>query len=56
MATATVATAVVNGELAILCLMGGAPIGALTFDIDDSGLLCNLRFQVNPDKLGGLTN
>ncbi|MEU8001894.1 RNA polymerase sigma factor SigJ [Catellatospora sp. NPDC049111] len=56
MATATVATATVNGELSILCLMGGAPIGALTFDIDDSGLLCNLRFQVNPDKLGGLTN
>lgn len=53
MATATVATAVVNGELGILCLMGGAPIGALTFDLED-GLLRNLRFQVNPDKLSGL--
>ncbi|WP_412077483.1 NAD-dependent epimerase/dehydratase family protein [Streptomyces xanthophaeus] len=53
MATATDAPAVVNGELGILCLMGGAPIGALTFDLED-GLLRNLRFQVNPDKLRGL--
>ncbi|MEU2393732.1 RNA polymerase sigma-70 factor [Streptomyces sp. NPDC007369] len=53
MATATVATAVVNGELGILCLMGGAPIGALTFDLED-GRLRNLRFQFNPDKLSGL--
>ncbi|MEU8777047.1 RNA polymerase sigma-70 factor [Streptomyces sp. NPDC048606] len=54
MATATVETAFVNGELSVLCLMGGAPIGALTFDVDESGLLVNLRFQVNPDKLRGL--
>ncbi|MFB6820244.1 RNA polymerase sigma factor SigJ [Streptomyces virginiae] len=55
MADATVTTAVVNGELSLLCLMGGAPIGALTFDVDEEGLLRNLRFQVNPDKLRGLT-
>ncbi|SBT63679.1 RNA polymerase sigma-70 factor, ECF subfamily [Micromonospora sediminicola] len=56
MASAAVVTAVVNGELGILCLMGGRPLGVLTFDIEDGGLLRHLRFQVNPDKLGGLTN
>ncbi|MEV7616517.1 RNA polymerase sigma factor SigJ [Streptomyces sp. NPDC089799] len=56
MAAATVTTAVVNGELSLLCLMGGVPVGALTFDIEEGGLLLrNLRFQVNPDKLRGLT-
>ncbi|MEW2415552.1 RNA polymerase sigma-70 factor [Streptomyces sp. NPDC046866] len=49
----TAETAVVNGELGVLYLQGGEPVGALTFDIED-GLLRNLRFQVNPDKLGGL--
>ncbi|MEU3777321.1 RNA polymerase sigma-70 factor [Streptomyces sp. NPDC032472] len=49
----TAEPAVINGELGVLYLRGGAPMGALTFDIED-GLLRNLRFQINPDKLGGL--
>ncbi|MGW6917799.1 RNA polymerase sigma-70 factor [Kitasatospora sp. NPDC054939] len=53
MAGATIETAVVNGELGMLCRLGGVPVGALTFDLAD-GLLLNLRFQVNPDKLRGL--
>ncbi|MFD9304599.1 RNA polymerase sigma-70 factor [Streptomyces sp. NPDC060048] len=52
-AGATVTKAVLNGELGALVLMGGAPVGALTFDLE-GGLLRNLRFQVNPDKLSGL--
>ncbi|MFI7212944.1 RNA polymerase sigma-70 factor [Micromonospora maritima] len=56
MASAAVVPAVVNGELGILCLMDGRPVGVLTFDIEASGLLRHLRFQVNPDKLSGLTN
>lgn len=49
----TAEPAVINGELGVLYLRGGAPMGALTFDIED-GLLRSLRFQINPDKLGGL--
>ncbi|MFZ3471735.1 RNA polymerase sigma-70 factor [Streptomyces sp. 4.24] len=52
-AGAAVTTAVVNGELGVLCRLADAPVGALTFDLED-GLLRNLRFQVNPDKLTGL--
>ncbi|MEU8620634.1 RNA polymerase sigma-70 factor [Streptomyces sp. NPDC048623] len=46
--------AVINGELGVLATLGGHTIGALTFDIADDRLH-HLRFQVNPDKLGGLT-
>ncbi|MGW4895802.1 RNA polymerase sigma-70 factor [Kitasatospora sp. NPDC004240] len=53
MTGATVTTAEVNGELGMLCLLDGAVIGALTYDLEE-GRLRNLRFQVNPDKLGGL--
>ncbi|WP_331766518.1 RNA polymerase sigma-70 factor [Embleya sp. NBC_00896] len=46
-------TAHLNGELGVLCVVGDVPVGTLTFDLSD-GLLCNLRFQVNPDKLAGV--
>ncbi|CAL9345109.1 RNA polymerase sigma-70 factor [Streptomyces sp. enrichment culture] len=42
-----------NGELGILGTLGGVPVGAVTFDLSD-GLIRNLRFQVNPDKLTAL--
>lgn len=45
--------AMVNGELAVLGVMAGYPIGVVTFDLLD-GRLQGLRFQVNPDKLAGL--
>ncbi|MFC9392025.1 RNA polymerase sigma-70 factor [Streptomyces sp. NPDC057027] len=44
---------VVNGEQGVLFTMGGHPVGALTYDLND-GHIQNLRFQVNPDKLSGL--
>ncbi|WP_280267862.1 RNA polymerase sigma-70 factor [Nocardia wallacei] len=47
--------ATINGELGLLVLVGDHPIGALTYDIVD-GRVRNIRFQVNPDKLGGLHN
>ncbi|MEU1229175.1 RNA polymerase sigma-70 factor [Streptomyces sp. NPDC005828] len=46
-------SAVVNGEQSVLFAMGGHPVGALTYDLND-GRIQNLRFQVNPDKLSGL--
>ncbi|MFF7438611.1 RNA polymerase sigma-70 factor [Streptomyces sp. NPDC008122] len=46
-------SAVVNGEQGVLFAMGGHPVGALTYDLND-GRIQNLRFQVNPDKLSGL--
>ncbi|MEV5649908.1 RNA polymerase sigma factor SigJ [Nocardia sp. NPDC052254] len=45
--------AVLNGELGMVGEIGGFPVGALTFDLLD-GRVLNIRFQVNPDKLGGL--
>lgn len=45
--------AVINGELGILILAGDTPVGAITYDLED-GLMRNLRFQINPDKLAGL--
>ncbi|HEX2312554.1 MAG TPA: RNA polymerase sigma-70 factor [Thermomonospora sp.] len=45
--------ATINGELGVLMTVGGQPVGAVTFDMAD-GLVRDLRFQVNPDKLGGL--
>jgi RNA polymerase sigma-70 factor (ECF subfamily) len=47
-------TAVINGEDGILFALGDFTIGALTFDLTD-GLLHHLRFQLNPEKLTGLT-
>ncbi|MGW6707557.1 RNA polymerase sigma-70 factor [Streptomyces sp. NPDC054956] len=52
-AAATLTTAVFNGELGLLYLLEGVPMGVLTFDLED-GRLRNLRFQVNPDKLRNL--
>ncbi|KND40534.1 RNA polymerase sigma-70 factor [Streptomyces stelliscabiei] len=45
---------VINGELGVLATLDGTTVGALTFDLVD-GRIQNLWFQVNPDKLGGLT-
>ncbi|MEU9941237.1 RNA polymerase sigma factor SigJ [Streptomyces lavendulae] len=47
------APAVINGELGIRILAGDIPVGAITYDLED-GLMRNLRFHVNPDKLSGL--
>ncbi|CCK27966.1 ECF subfamily RNA polymerase sigma-24 subunit [Streptomyces davaonensis JCM 4913] len=54
LAAMTMESAVVNGELGILAKLDGQIIGALTYDITD-GRMHTLRFQVNPDKLSGLT-
>ncbi|WP_037601799.1 RNA polymerase sigma-70 factor [Streptacidiphilus rugosus] len=50
----TLEPATINGEQSVLFAMGGHPVGALTYDLAD-GRLLNLRFQVNPDKLRGLS-
>ncbi|MGW4066396.1 RNA polymerase sigma-70 factor [Nocardia grenadensis] len=47
------ATVPVNGETGILGTIDGHPIGVLTFEIA-GGCIHGLRFQVNPDKLGGV--
>jgi RNA polymerase sigma-70 factor (ECF subfamily) len=44
----------INGRPGVLFTLDGHPVGALTFEIAD-GLISELRFQVNPDKLSGLT-
>ncbi|MEV5973994.1 RNA polymerase sigma-70 factor [Streptomyces sp. NPDC051921] len=54
LAALTMESAVINGELGILARLDGHTIGALSFDIGE-GRIHNLRFQVNPDKLGGLS-
>lgn len=46
-------SATVNGEASIVGVVGGYRIGALTYDIHD-GRIENIRFQVNPEKLGGI--
>ncbi|MFC8528660.1 RNA polymerase sigma factor SigJ [Nocardia sp. NPDC057227] len=46
-------TAVVNGELSVIGRLGPFPVGVLTYDLRD-GLIVNLRFQVNPEKLRGV--
>ncbi|MCX5380625.1 RNA polymerase sigma-70 factor [Streptomyces sp. NBC_00091] len=53
MAGIAVTAAVINGELGVLALVDGEPIGSLTYDLED-GLMRNIRIQVNPDKLAGL--
>jgi len=50
----TMTPAVVNGELSVLLTVGGTPIGALTFDLAGDRFQ-NLRLQLNPDKLRGLS-
>ncbi|PSK95994.1 RNA polymerase sigma-70 factor (ECF subfamily) [Murinocardiopsis flavida] len=55
LADLTMEPAVINGELGVLAVVGGRVVGALSFDLVD-GRIQNLRFQVNPDKLGGLTH
>ncbi|MFI1213673.1 hypothetical protein ACH4UV_39645 [Streptomyces sp. NPDC020802] len=50
----TMESAVINGELGVLATLGGHTVGALSFDLVD-GRIQALRFQVNPDKLRGLT-
>ncbi|MFC9795496.1 RNA polymerase sigma-70 factor [Streptomyces sp. NPDC057695] len=54
LAALTMEPVVLNGELGILAALDGHTVGALTFDLVDDRIQ-NLRFQVNPDKLGGLT-
>lgn len=54
LAALTMEPAVINGELGILATLGGHTVGALSFDLTD-GRIQNLHFQVNPDKLSGLT-
>lgn len=54
LAALTMEPAVINGELGVLAAIGGNTVGALSFDLVD-GRIQNLRFQVNPDKLSGLT-
>jgi RNA polymerase sigma-70 factor (ECF subfamily) len=43
----------INGAPGVLFTAMGQPVGALTMETAD-GLIQELRFQVNPDKLGGL--
>ncbi|MGW4094254.1 RNA polymerase sigma-70 factor [Nocardia sp. NPDC004750] len=47
-------SACINGELGALLFIGGSPVAAFTYDIVD-GRIQNLRFQVNPYKLKGLS-
>ncbi|MER6134089.1 RNA polymerase sigma-70 factor [Streptomyces sp. NPDC001815] len=55
LAALTMESAVINGELGVLATLGGHTVGALSFDLVD-GRIQALRFQVNPDKLRGLTS
>jgi RNA polymerase sigma-70 factor (TIGR02957 family) len=50
---ATLEAAVVNGEPALLVVLGGERIGSLHLDVED-GRVGALRFQLNPEKLRGL--
>jgi RNA polymerase sigma-70 factor (ECF subfamily) len=52
-AGATMEPAMVNGELGVLILLGGHRVGVLTFGLSD-GLMREVRFQFNPDKLHGV--
>ncbi|MGK8490539.1 RNA polymerase sigma-70 factor [Nocardia asiatica] len=45
----------INGELGALALIDGNPVAAFTYDIEE-GRIRNLRFQVNPYKLKGLSS
>ncbi|WP_405535839.1 RNA polymerase sigma-70 factor [Streptomyces sp. NBC_00075] len=54
LAALTMEPAVINGELGVIATLDGHTVGALSFDLVD-GRIQNLRFQVNPEKLSGLT-
>ncbi|CAM5264667.1 RNA polymerase sigma-70 factor OS=Streptomyces alboniger OX=132473 GN=CP975_01945 PE=3 SV=1 [Streptomyces alboniger] len=54
LAALTMEPALINGELGILATLDGHTVGALSFDLVD-GRIQNLCFQVNPEKLSGLT-
>ncbi|MFD5316660.1 RNA polymerase sigma-70 factor [Streptomyces sp. NPDC127098] len=54
LAALTMESAVINGELGILATLDGHTVGALSLDLVGERIQ-NLRFQVNPDKLSGLT-
>ncbi|MFD3927400.1 RNA polymerase sigma-70 factor [Streptomyces sp. NPDC058614] len=54
LAALTMEPAVINGELGILATLDGHTVGAISFDLTDAHIQ-NLRFQVNPEKLSGLT-
>ncbi|MCX4971412.1 RNA polymerase sigma-70 factor [Streptomyces sp. NBC_00620] len=54
LAALTMEPAVINGELGILATLDGHTVGAISFDLADAHIQ-NLRFQVNPEKLSGLT-
>ncbi|MGW2049924.1 RNA polymerase sigma-70 factor [Streptomyces sp. NPDC001858] len=54
LAALTMEAVVINGELGVLAALDGHTVGALSFDLAD-GRIQNLRFQVNPEKLSGLT-
>ncbi|SDK44167.1 RNA polymerase sigma-70 factor [Streptomyces indicus] len=45
--------AVINGELGLLFTLDGVTIGTLSYEVSE-GRIHDLRFQVNPDKLGGV--
>ncbi|MGW0179766.1 RNA polymerase sigma-70 factor [Nocardia sp. NPDC003345] len=53
-AGARLVPATINGELGLLVVLGDRAVGAMTYDLLDSRIQ-NLRFQVNPEKLGGLS-
>ncbi|MFJ1587777.1 RNA polymerase sigma-70 factor [Streptomyces sp. NPDC088197] len=55
LAAITAAPAAVNGRPGVLFTLHGAPAGALTFELAAGGRIHELRFQVNPDKLRGLS-
>ncbi|MFD9326926.1 RNA polymerase sigma-70 factor [Streptomyces sp. NPDC060065] len=54
LAALTMEPAIINGELGILATLDGHTVGAISFDLTDAHIQ-NLRFQVNPEKLSGLT-
>lgn len=52
----TLESARVNGEESVVFVYGGVARAALTYDLDAvDGRVVNLRLQVNPEKVAGLT-
>jgi RNA polymerase sigma-70 factor (TIGR02957 family) len=50
----TLESTVVNGEPALIVRLGGRAIGSMHLDVED-GRVAALRFQLNPEKLRGLS-
>jgi RNA polymerase sigma-70 factor (TIGR02957 family) len=50
----TLESTVVNGEPALIVRLGGRAIGSMHLDVED-GCVAALRFQLNPEKLRGLS-